>query len=44
MARKKATSETKVESIRHKDKRKNIPTEESRDFIAGGELHRISCS
>ncbi len=30
MAKKKTSSETKVESIRHKDKRKNIPTEELR--------------
>jgi hypothetical protein len=29
--------ETKVESTRHKDKRKNIPTEELRDFIADDE-------
>ena len=35
MARKKAPAETKVESIRHKDKRTNIPTEETRtNFIA----------
>jgi hypothetical protein len=26
-----------VESIRHKDKRKNIPTEELRDFVAADE-------
>ena len=37
MARKKAPAETKVESIRHKDKRTNIPTEELRDFIADDE-------
>jgi len=29
---------TKVESIRHKDKRTNIPTEELRDFVADDEL------
>ncbi|MCX7428719.1 MAG: hypothetical protein NTW96_24215 [Planctomycetia bacterium] len=29
---------TKVETIRHKDKRKNIPTEELRDFVADEEL------
>jgi adenine-specific DNA-methyltransferase len=29
---------TKVESIRHKDKRVNIPTEELRDFVADEEL------
>jgi len=34
---KKATP-TKVESIRHKDKRANIPTEELRDFVADEEL------
>jgi adenine-specific DNA-methyltransferase len=27
----------KVESLRHKDKRKNIPTEELRDFVADDE-------
>jgi len=32
-ARKKASSPTAVESIRHQDKRKNIPTEELRDFV-----------
>jgi adenine-specific DNA-methyltransferase len=37
MARKQVTAETKIESIRHKDKRTNIPTEELRDFIAGDE-------
>ena len=37
MARKKVPTETKVESIRHKDKRTNIPTEELRDFIADDE-------
>jgi len=31
---KKSTDGTKVESIRHKDKRANIPTEELRDFVA----------
>ena len=36
MAKKKNTA-TKVESIRHKDKRKNIPTEELRDFVAEDE-------
>ncbi len=30
---KKKTTPTKVESIRHKDKRANIPTEELRDFV-----------
>ncbi|MDQ7838507.1 MAG: site-specific DNA-methyltransferase [Thermodesulfobacteriota bacterium] len=37
MARTKKHSPTKVESIRHKDKRKNIPTEELRDFVADEE-------
>jgi adenine-specific DNA-methyltransferase len=35
---KKINTRTKVESIRHKDKRKNIPTEELRDFVADEEL------
>ena len=30
-------TKTPVESIRHKDKRKNIPTEELRDFVAADE-------
>jgi adenine-specific DNA-methyltransferase len=34
---KKTTTPTKVESIRHKDKRANIPTEELRDFVAEDE-------
>ena len=38
MARKKINSPTPVESIRHKDKRTNIPTEELRDFVADEEL------
>ena len=38
MARSKKQSPTKVESIRHKDKRANIPTEELRDFVADEEL------
>jgi adenine-specific DNA-methyltransferase len=37
MARNKS-GPTKVESIRHKDKRANIPTEELRDFVADEEL------
>ena len=37
MAKKKADP-TQVESIRHKDKRANIPTEELRDFVADEEL------
>ncbi len=35
---KKNTTPTQVESIRHKDKRANIPTEELRDFVADEEL------
>ena len=35
---KKTTTPTKIESIRHKDKRANIPTEELRDFVADEEL------
>src|SRR5215217_4612838 len=34
----KTSGPTKVESIRHKDKRANIPTEELRDFVADDEL------
>jgi adenine-specific DNA-methyltransferase len=34
---KKSTNPTKVESLRHKDKRANIPTEELRDFVAEDE-------
>jgi len=37
MAKKKLTP-TKVESIKHKDKRANIPTEELRDFVVEEEL------
>jgi adenine-specific DNA-methyltransferase len=37
MARKKRTDPTKVETIQHKDKRTNIPTEELRDFVADDE-------
>jgi hypothetical protein len=33
---------TKVESIRHKDKRKNIPTEELRDFGPKGQCAQVS--
>jgi adenine-specific DNA-methyltransferase len=35
---KKTTTPTQVASIRHKDKRTNIPTEELRDFVADEEL------
>ncbi len=37
MAKKQTAREAKVESIRHKDKRTNIPTEELRDFVADDE-------
>ena len=37
---KKNNPRTKVESIRHKDKRANIPTEELRDFVVEEELAR----
>ena len=37
MVKKKAQSSTPIESVRHKDKRANIPTEELRDFIADDE-------
>ena len=35
---KKTAEPKKVESIKHKDKRTNIPTEELRDFVADEEL------
>ncbi len=38
MPAKKSAAPKKVESIRHKDKRTNIPTEELRDFVADEEL------
>jgi len=39
MARKKKSNSTKpIESLRHKDKRVNIPTEELRDFVKDDEL------
>ncbi len=37
MAKKASSKNTPVESIRHKDKRKNTPTEELRDFVAEDE-------
>jgi adenine-specific DNA-methyltransferase len=33
------TRRTSIESVRHKDKRANIPTEELRDFVAEDEEH-----
>ncbi|MGH8613059.1 MAG: site-specific DNA-methyltransferase, partial [Gammaproteobacteria bacterium] len=38
MARTKKPTTTQIESIRHQDKRANIPTEELRDFVADEEL------
>jgi len=38
VAAKKGSAPRKVESIRHKDKRTNIPTEELRDFVVEEEL------
>ena len=38
MTKRKNSTPTQVESIRHKDKRTNIPTEELRDFMADEEL------
>ncbi|MGC1782217.1 MAG: hypothetical protein WA708_06845 [Acidobacteriaceae bacterium] len=38
VAAKRSFAPKKVESIRHKDKRTNIPTEELRDFVADDEL------
>jgi len=35
--KRKPTPPTKVDAVRHKDKRKNIPTEELRDFVRGEE-------
>jgi len=37
MARNQKTAATQVDSIKHKDKRANIPTEELRDFVAEDE-------
>lgn len=37
MGKMKNNAPIKVESIRHKDTRKNIPTEELRDFVAEDE-------
>jgi len=37
MAKKQSQSSTSIESVRHKDKRANIPTEELRDFMADQE-------
>ena len=35
--RRKKAGNLEIESLRHKDKRKNIPTEELRDFVAADE-------
>jgi len=37
MPKRERSAKTPVESIKHKDKRKNIPTEELRDFVAADE-------
>lgn len=37
MARKKSDTSTPIESLKHRDKRANIPTEELRDFVADEE-------
>jgi adenine-specific DNA-methyltransferase len=37
MPKKTNKTQTKVASLRHKDKRKNIPTEERRDFVKDDE-------
>jgi adenine-specific DNA-methyltransferase len=37
MAKEKANKSINIDSIRHKDRRKNIPTEELRDFVAEDE-------
>ncbi len=37
LPRKNAKTSTPVQSIKHKDKRANIPTEELRDFVADDE-------
>jgi adenine-specific DNA-methyltransferase len=38
MAKKNSTPKT-IETIRHKDRRANIPTEELRDFVADEEAN-----
>jgi hypothetical protein len=38
--RKQAKTSTPVQSIKHKDKRANIPTEELRDFVSPELLER----
>ena len=37
MAKKNGPASARIDSVRHKDKRKNIPTEELRDFVAEDE-------
>ena len=47
MARKKskaAVEPSEIKAIRHKDTRKNIPTEELRDFVGEEEQRRRRCS
>ncbi len=38
MAKRKSKKTVKVDSVKHKDKRKNIPTEELRDFVREDEI------
>lgn len=38
MPNKKSSAPIRVESLKHKDKRANIPTEELRDFVADEEF------
>ncbi len=38
MPKRKSTASTPIASVRHKDTRKNIPTEELRDFVTDDEL------
>jgi hypothetical protein len=35
--------QTELDSIRHKDKRANIPTEELRDFVADAPKYSTNC-
>ncbi len=41
MAKKQSQSSTSIESVKHKDKRANIPTEELRDFMAEKDKNSI---
>jgi hypothetical protein len=44
MARRATRATTQVESLRHKDKRRSIPTEELRDFVADDEQRPSTCA